>query len=111
MAAQEKTAWIKDRLLLYEALRLPRDATIQILSDSLVRRRTQEELEAKVRPFYGGEVPILPPGWSDLAFNLFCRYDVKDAAKTALEWARDDGFIELRRSGKLPEGLIKHFGG
>ena len=103
---------LHSRLALWQAVRLPRNATSQILSDNQLSNPSTKGVEQQIRQFYEGFLPEqMPPGWSKTARDFFLHYDAFQAGQDALDWAeRDDGFAELQRTGHLPEGVVLHFG-
>ncbi|KAF2465697.1 FAD/NAD(P)-binding domain-containing protein [Lindgomyces ingoldianus] len=99
---------LEARLKLYTTLRLPRSATMQILS-STNPRFTMANLATKneeIRKFYQGDLIDWPLGctsWSEPIREFIYGYDVFSEAEKAMEFReRDDG--------KVPDGVLKWFG-
>lgn len=100
---------ISSRLQLFNALRLPRDATQQILSTAMFKPQPALALKSRVAPFYSGALPdAMLGGWNKAACEFLCDYDVFKETEEAVAWA------ELKRwcnIDALPSDLVQHFGG
>lgn len=102
------------RLQLWQAVRLPRNSVIQILSNNRFFRsdHSTSGVADLIHPFYETPLPtVLPPGWSRPTRGFFCSYNAFDAAERVLAWSKEDGSLaKLLETGKIPEAVVKHFG-
>lgn len=99
------------RLTLWEALRLPRDATTQVLSTALLAPKPANEFAADVRRFYSGPLPEQRlAGWSKATKDFILPYDVYRETQTALEWAEANGYPDDMMGRIQAEGVVRHFG-
>lgn len=93
---------IEERLELFSRLRLPRNATTQLLSNDMMYDGTAEEAVERIRQFYKG--PLLAPdagSWSSAAHDFFYTYDAFKQAEKALKHVNADGGI--------PDGAVRFF--
>ena len=82
----EDAGLVKERLGLFERVRLPRGAMTQIVSNAGHGRHAVPEVAKEVRRFYQGPLP--PPdaqAYSKPFRDLFFGYDVFEEARKALE--------------------------
>ena len=99
---------ISPRLALFKALRLPRDATQQILSTAMFKTQPASAFNDEISFFYTGQLPgTMLGGWNRAACELLCSYDVFEETEKAKKWAEQRGWREVE---KLPDGLVEHFG-
>jgi salicylate hydroxylase len=99
---------ISSRLELFNALRLPRDATQQILSTAMFKPQPAAALKSRIEPFYSGPLPgTMLGGWNKATCEFLCGYDVFHETQKAMAWAEQNGW---RNVGTLPDGLVQHFG-
>lgn len=101
-------------LELWQALCLPRDATVQILSNTASERPgfSTRPIETRIRQYYRGHLPdVVAIGWSKETTDFLMSYDAFKEADKALKWAHEtpDWPAELARDN-LPEGVVPHFG-
>lgn len=102
------TETISSRLELFNALRLPRDATQQILSTAMFKPQPAVAFKDRIKPFYNGELPeTMLGGWNKQTCEFLCGYDVFRETEKAMAWAEKQGWQDVDR---LPNGLIQHFG-
>ena len=104
------------RLKLWDAVRRPRNATIQLLSNTAFDRPEFKLacILEEIRRHYIGPLPdAVPTGWAKVNHDFFCTYDAYAAARCALEITRcfdqkqwnDEAFL---RAGL--QSVIPHFG-
>jgi salicylate hydroxylase len=99
---------ISSRLELFNALRLPRDATQQILSTAMFKPQPAAALRSRIEPFYSGHLPdTMLGGWNKTACEFLCGYDVFQETDKAIAWAGRKGWKDV---GTLPPLLVQHFG-
>ena len=99
---------MSSRLELFNALRVPRDATQQILSTAMFKPQPAAALKARIEPFYSGELPgTMLGGWNKAACEFLCGYDVFHETEKAMASAEQQGW---RNVGQLPDELVRHFG-
>ena len=93
---------VEGRLELFQAVRLPRCATTQLLSNAMFYYNGMDR-EALVREYYQGPLP--PPNsipWCEELRDFFYGYDVFDEVQKALRYKdRPEG---------VPDGVLKYFG-
>ncbi len=99
---------IRSRLELFNALRLPRDATQQVISNSMFKPQSVATLKDKISSFYAGELPNkILGGWTKETCEFVCGYDVEEETHKAKAWAAQRQWQSV---SKLPDGLVQHFG-
>ena len=99
---------ISSRLELFNALRLPRNATQQILSTAMFKPQPAVALKSHIDPFYSGPLPgIMLGGWNKATCDFLCGYDVFHETRKAMMWAEERRWEDV---GVLPDGLVQHFG-
>ena len=99
---------ITSRLELFNALRLPRDTTQQILSTAMFNPQPAIAFGSRIEPFYAGHLPdTMLGGWNRTACEFLCGYDVFQETEKAMAWAERRGWKDV---GALPHGLVQHFG-
>lgn len=110
----DEPAKLADRLRLWEALRLPRDVTTQVLSKTMVQPKPATAFASEVRHVYSGYLPdVALAGNIKPTRDFMSYYDAYEESKKALEWAeRDGGYAEENLMAVMQErGVIRHFGG
>jgi len=99
------SATLETRLTLFQALRLPRLATTQILSSTnqYFTMAGLDQKTAEIRKFYKGPFPPWPEcgPFSYPIREFFYEYDVFEQAGKVLEF---------REEGEVPEGMLEFFG-
>ena len=99
---------ISSRLKLFNALRVPRDATQQILSTAMFNPQPAAALKSRIEPFYSGDLPgTMLGGWNKATCEFLCGYDVFHETSKAVAWAEQKSWRGL---DVLPDGLVQHFG-
>jgi salicylate hydroxylase len=99
---------ISSRLELFDALRVPRDATQQILSTAMFKPQPAAALKSRTEPFYSGDLPgTMLGGWNKATCEFLCGYDVSHETEKAMAWAEQRVWRDF---GMLPDGLVQHFG-
>lgn len=99
---------INSRLMLYNALRLPRDATQQILSAVMFNPQPASSLRSRIEQFCTVKLPeVALGGWSKPTCEFLCGYDVFRETQKAVDWAEQRAWKNMER---LPDGLVQHFG-
>lgn len=94
---------IPKRLRLFQQVRLPRDATTQLLSN--MRFYSSTDLEVAVREFYKGPLPPADAeAWSQPLRDFFYPYDVYKESEKAM------GYVDSKEGGGVPEGVLNYFG-
>ena len=99
---------ISSRLALFNALRLPRDATQQILSTGMFKPQAAAAFKERIQPFYSGDLPgTVLGGWNKATCEFLCGYDVFQETEKGKKWAEEKAWKGIE---KLPDGLVQHFG-
>jgi salicylate hydroxylase len=99
---------VSSRLKLFSAIRVPRDATQQVISNSMFKPQPASMLKDKISPFYDGNLPNkVLGGWTKETCEFVCGYDVVGETQKAKSWAEEQGWKDI---GTLPPDLIQHFG-
>ncbi|KAK3717613.1 hypothetical protein LTR37_005680 [Vermiconidia calcicola] len=102
------TSTISARLELFNILRLPRDATQQVLSAVMFKPQPASALGERIRPFYSGALPdAMLGGWNRMTCDFLCQYDVFRESEKAKRWADERKWQWI---SKLPDGPVQHFG-
>ncbi len=99
---------VTSRLALYNAVRRPRDATQQVISNTMFKPQPASSLKDKIGDFYGGHLPDkVLGGWTKETCEFVCGYDVFVETEKAMRWAEERQWKDI---DVLPDGLVQHFG-
>lgn len=92
---------VEGRLRTFEDVRLPRSATIQIMSNAMFYDKTLDKVDM-IRKFYQGPLPPLDQhSWSEPLRDFFYAYDVYAECEKAMQY-RD-------KQGRVPDEVLKYF--
>lgn len=109
---RSETAKLANRLQLWQALRLPRDVTTQILSKTMLQPRPANQFASEFRQVYVGPLPeVVLAGWTKPTRDFLCGYDAYVESKKALEWAERERYGDGMMMRMQKEGVGRHFGG
>ncbi|KAF7194834.1 FAD-dependent monooxygenase OpS4 [Pseudocercospora fuligena] len=102
---------IAKRLQLWQALRIPRDVTTQVVSKGMLVPQPASNFAKEVSNVYSGPLPEVPlSGWIRGTREFLCGYECYGTTEKALKWAEKEGYPEDMMRRLQEEGVIKHFG-
>ncbi|KAI5360879.1 putative apoptosis regulator, Bcl-2 protein, BH4 [Septoria linicola] len=106
-----ETRKLANRLQLWQALRTPRDVTMQVLSKTMLQPQPASSFASEVRHVYTGPLPDGQlAGWIKASRDFVCPYDTYTVTQKALEWAEKEGYPEDMMMRMQAEGIVQHFG-
>ena len=110
---KSNTEKLANRLQLWQALRLPRDVTTQVISKTMLApNRPASQFASEVRQVYVGPLPdVVLAGWIRPTREFLCGYDAYAESKKALDWAERVGYGDDMMMRMQKEGVVRHFGG
>lgn len=102
---------LAQRLSLWNAICLPRDVVVQVLSSALLSPKPAVQFTDQVKHVYTGKLPEqVIVGWHQVTRAVMCPYDAFESSQKAMDWAEKEGYPEDMMFRLQDEGVIQHFG-
>lgn len=93
---------ISKELKIFQQLRLPRFAVVQLLSNAMMYHRDGDEAAKLIRQYYQGDVPLKAESWSRPLTSFLYGYDIYAQAEIAAKY--------IDSAGGVPDGVLQYFG-
>lgn len=102
---------VAQRLELWQALRLPRNITTQVVSKGMLVPQPASNFWKEVSNVYSGPLPETSlSGWIRATREFLCGYECYETTEKALQWAEREGYPDDMMTMLQEQGVIKHFG-